>query len=216
MLPEFGKGIYTATDASEILGISYQKISYWFRQYIRGAFESQSNFHYFFDSDDLTAVNFYTLIELYVFDFFRQKKIPVNKIITAHREIGTLLETPYPFCHTEVLMSSGRNILLNYKGILLNASPGFQQEIAEYVLPYSQKIEFQNQMAYKYFPLGKEKSIVVNPENQYGSPTFEGTGMKVSTIAGLLRAGELHHIIRKIYDLTEEQLEDAIQYLKVA
>jgi uncharacterized protein (DUF433 family) len=151
-----------------------------------------------------------------VFNFFREQKLPVNKIIEAHQEISTLLKTPYPFCHTDILMSSGRSILLDYNGILLEATPGFQQDIAEYVLPYSQKIEFKNQMAHKYFPLGKDRSIVVNPNYQYGSPTFVGTGMKVNSIAGLLASGENHTVIRRLFDLSEEQLNDAIIYLKVA
>lgn len=214
--PKFGEGFYTATDAANILNLPYSKISYWFRAMVRGRFEAHTDFRYYFRFEDVTAVNFYTLIELYVFNFFRQNKVSVNKILTAHFTLSEFLETPYPFSHYDILLSSGGNILFDHSGGLFEATPGFQQAIKEYVLPYGKKIHFENKMARKYYPFGKDHSVVIDPRHQFGSPFLEGTNIKVSTIASLKRGGESIELLAEIFKITTDQVIDALTFAKAA
>lgn len=216
IIPQFGQGFYTATDASVILDIPYSKVGYWFRKYVKGEFEAHSNFRYYYDSEKVTAVNFHTLIEIYVFDFFRQNKIPTKNIILAHQELSKQLKTHYPFCRTEFLLSSGKDILYQAGNAIFEAKPGFQQAISEYVIPYSKKIEFKDCIAAKYYPLGKDRSIVVNPNNQFGSPIIEGTNIKVTTLLSLFKGGENIKFISEMFELNERQVSDAIIFSKAA
>jgi uncharacterized protein (DUF433 family) len=216
IVPQFGQGFYTAADAANILDIPYNKVGYWFRKYVKGEFEVHSNYRYYYESEKVTAVNFHTLIEVYVFDFFRQNKISTNKIVVAHQELSKLLNTPYPFCHTDFLLSSGKDILYKIQNTFVEATPGFQQAIFEYVGPYSKKIEFINSMASKYFPLGKDHSIVVNPNNQFGCPIITGTNIRVNTLVSLYRGGEEIEFIADLFDLKPNQVLDAITFAKAA
>jgi len=156
VLLDFGQGFYTATDASLILALKYSKVSYWFRRYIKNIFETQIDYRYYYDYEDIVAVNFYTLIEIYVFNFLKEQNIKTNKIVQAHKELSGLLKTPYPFCHSDILFASGEDILYQLGSILAVSGTGFQQAISEYVMPYAKKIEFNNKLADKYYPLGKD------------------------------------------------------------
>ena len=216
VIPKFGEGFYTASDASNILDIPYNKVSYWFRKYVKREFEVYTNYRYYYDNEKVTAVNFHALIEIYVFDFFKRNKISTKNILTAHKELSKLLDTPYPFCHTDFLLLSGKDILYRIEEAILDTKPGFQQAILEYVMPYSKKIEFLGCMAQKYYPLGKDRSVVVNPSNQFGSPIIDGTNIKVSSLASLYRGGEKVEFISKLYNLTNQQVIDALTFAKAA
>jgi uncharacterized protein (DUF433 family) len=212
----FGQGFYTSADISKILGIKYSKVNYWFSKYVRGLFESDLDYRYYYDIEKVKAVNFHSLIEMYVFNFFREHSISVPKIIAAHKELSKLLGTKYPFASSELLLASGDEILLKYGSILTEVTPGFQQVIYEYVMPYASKIEFVDNLADKYYPLGKEKSIVVNPKNQFGCPIINGTNIKVSTLVNLYKGGEKLGFISKLYNISEQQVQDAILFSQAA
>jgi uncharacterized protein (DUF433 family) len=214
--PQFGQGFYTATDAANILDIPYNKVGYWFRRYVKGEFERHSNYRYYYDNEKITAVNFYTLIEIYVFDFFRQNKISTKNIVVAHKELSRYLNTPFPFCHTDFLLLSGNDILYRIEKSIFEVKPGFQQAIFDYVIPYSKKIEFKDCIASKYYPIGKDHSIVVNPNNQFGSPIIDGTNIKVGTLVSLYKGGENIRFISEMYEIHESQVRDALIYSKAA
>jgi len=216
LIPRFGQGFYTATDIASILDLSYPKVSYWFRKHVKGAFEVTSDYRYYYNSENVTAVSFYTLIEIYVFNFFRENKISTQKIIQAHKELSKYLKNPFPFCRSDILLLSGRDIVFRLVDIFAISGTGFQQAIKEYILPYSKKIEFVDGFADKYYPLGKERSVVVNPKNQFGSPIIDGTNIKVSSISSLYRGGENIDFISRLYDISTQQVKDAIDFDKAA
>ena len=93
----FGMGIYTTSDVANILGLPLNKVSYWFSRYVSGTFENYSKGKYFYDDNKHIAVNFYTLIETYVFYHLRSKGLKSKAIITAHNILSRHYETPYPF-----------------------------------------------------------------------------------------------------------------------
>lgn len=212
----FGQGLYTAADTAIILNLKYSQVSYWFRKYVKNVFESQSNYRYYYETDNIVAVNFYTLIEIYVFNYLRNLSIKTKKIVQAHSELSSHLNTPYPFCHSDILLASGKDIIYKLGDILAVSDSGFQQAISEYVMPYAQKIEFKDELANKFYPLGKSHSVVINPANQFGFPVIEGTNIKVSTISNLFRGGEKIEFISSLYNLTQQQVRDAINFDKAA
>ena len=64
--------------------------------------------------------------------------------------------------------------------------------------------------------MGKDHSIVVDPEHQFGSPIIEGTNIKVSTLASLGRGGETVDFISKMFNLTTSQVDEALRFAKAA
>lgn len=213
---KLGEGIYTASDAANILKLPYRKINYWFNKYLKMRFEQSANFRYFFTVDNSVAVNFYTLIEIYVFYQLKENKISSHKIVDAHNAIAGILNTKYPFAKSEMLVSGG-GILFKYGEDIISADKKLQYNIKKVIIPFSHKIEFDNNnFAHKYYPLGKKNAVVVNPKNQFGQPIIEGTNIAAQTIIELHESGESIKMISKLYDISQKQVKDAIQFNQAA
>jgi len=54
--------------------------------------------------------------------------------------------------------------------------------------------------------------IEQDPDRRFGKPCLKGTRIDVATILGAMAAGESMQSVRKNYQLTEEQLMDALDY----
>jgi uncharacterized protein (DUF433 family) len=211
-----GQGIYTAADAARILRVPYAKANYWFQYYAKHKFPSTTQTIYHFKIKDIMAVNFLTLIEMIVFYSLKERGIPTGRILEAHTVMSDFLKTPHPFAKEDIYVNE-KSLLFGNEEQLLTADKRLQTVLIQVLKPFISKIHFSDQrMARKFYPLGKKKSIVVNPENQFGQPVIEGTNILTQTIFNLLQAGESKKSIAKLYDLTLSQVNDAIEFSKAA
>ena len=211
-----GQGIYTAADASRILKVPYAKANYWFSYYAKQRFASTAHHIYHFKIKDTVAVNFLTLIEMLVFYTLKEKGIRTSQIVKAHTVMSEFLNTPHPFAKEEIYID-GKSLLFGSDEQLLTADTRLQSVIIQVLKPFISKIKFNDEkMARKFYPLGKNKTIVVNPENQFGQPVIEGTNILTQTIYNLVRAGETKKSIAKLYDLNINQVNDALEFSKAA
>ncbi len=211
MKPAFGMGIYTISDASEILRIPKAKIRYWFNRYVGGEFKKLNRDGYFYDSGDVLAVNFLTLIETYVFYHLKEKGVPTNKIIEAHQILSNFHQTPYPFALKKFLCS-GQDLLHEIDGDIISLDNRRQYALADIILHFSENIDFSEDFASKYYPRGRDNSVVINPQNQYGSPIIDGTNIKISTIHSLYDGGEDPKFIASLFEIDERKVLDAIDF----
>lgn len=213
---EIGQGIYTAADAARILGIPYPKANYWFRYYAKNKFESLG-YRYYFQIKDIVAVNFLTLIEMGVFYRMKEKKIKTNVIIAAHNSLSDHLKTPYPFAKASFFTDGKKLLFGENTSYLISADRKLQSTFIGHLHPYVEKIEFgAGKLAHKFYPLGKESSIVVNPENQFGQPIIEGTNILAATVYDYYLGGEKPEFIAKLFDISPKSVQDAIQFSKAA
>lgn len=207
-----GQGIYTAADAARILGMPYTKAKYWFSYYAKNKLFDSVGFRYHFEVRDIIAVNFLTLIEMYVFYSLKEKKIKTRKIIEAHDAIAQKFNTPYPFAMKDLYVD-GPRILFGSEADLITADKKLQHTISEFLVSACNKIDFDNhQIAKKYYPLGSSKSVVVNPENQFGQPVIDGTNILTATLYDYYKGGDDVEFIAKLYNLEVDKVRDAIEF----
>lgn len=82
---------------------------------------------------------------------------------------------------------------------------------------FFKNLEFGNDsIATKFWPLGKDKSIIVDPKRQFGHPLIEKTNIYPETIFNLYTSGEPIDFIAFTYDLNEKSISDAIEFCKKA
>jgi uncharacterized protein (DUF433 family) len=98
------------------------------------------------------------------------------------------------------------------------ADNAYQLVLRDVISQWTKRIVFDENdgLAFKYYPLGESKSVVVNRFNQFGQPIIEGTNVKTSTIYSYFLGGESNEAIAELYNLTESQVVDAIEYSKSA
>lgn len=88
---------------------------------------------------------------------------------------------------------------------------------SRFVAQFLEKVEFdENKLASKFFPLTDSKNVVVDPKHQFGQPVVAGTNTKTTTLYNLFKAGESVDFIAGLYDLSVEQVKDAIRFYQMA
>lgn len=209
---KLGEGIYTAADAARILNIPYRKSRHWFDYHVKYKLFDTIGHRYHFELRDTVAVNFLTLIEMVVFYSLKDRKVKTKKIIEAHSVMSEYLNTPYPFAKEDVYSLGGVLLFENLSNLVV-ADKTLQITIPNFLEPLAQKIEFgHDKLATRYYPLGKNKTIVVNPENQFGRPRIDGTNILPETIYDLHLGGDSKKFIAELYNISVRNVDDAIEF----
>lgn len=212
-----GTGIYTVTEAARILNISGQKLGQWVRKYWELDFINDyplGKAVYTVGERSERVFNFFTLIEIISVAKFRAMNISFYRIKEAHKIAAEVLETPYPFA-MEGFMADGRKIFHNQDliaSLLLDKTK--QLEFRQLIEPYCMKIDFEEntKLAERFWPLGKNRDVLVDPNHRFGEPVIKGTNISTSIIYNLHLAGEPASFIAEEYNITEKSIQDAIEF----
>jgi uncharacterized protein (DUF433 family) len=212
--PQLGGGVFLVTDISSILRIPYSKVRHWLNEFWDEEFGKQHGGYSFGDAKN-RAVNFHTLLEFYAFYKLREKGLSSQRIRKAHDEISRMLNTPYPFAST--LRTDGSHIWYEHLEECVRVDGKKQIALKKVLEPFLDKIEFgDDNMARCFFPIGKNREVVVDPHHQFGQPTIRGTNIKVETIYQLYMGGETKKSITALYNLNAKQVNDALRYFNIA
>jgi uncharacterized protein (DUF433 family) len=211
-----GTGIYTLTDIASILQLPAAKVRRWMHEYWQLRFGSpESEFSY--GSGKELVTNFLTLIEFFTFYQLRHHGVSAQKIVKAHGILEITFGTKYPFAQSNIL-TNGRPVLFSGEvGKLIKADETLQITIKEIFEPFCKKVEFnEDDIVKRFFPMGKDHSIVIDPKRQFGQPVIDDTNILAETIYNLHRGGESVETITCLYELTVDQVNDAINYYRRA
>jgi uncharacterized protein (DUF433 family) len=217
--PELGTGIFTTGEVAKILKISYPKAYRWISKYWDGELGKEFGNTYSWKLDDSIAVNFYTLVEFYVFVELARKGVKTKEVLKAHKKLSLIYSTPYPFAKREVLdelNTDGEKVFWK-SGDSLISLDGTDQFNLGFVASFFKKLEFDSEnMVSKLWPLGKEVSIVVDPRRKFGHPIVDGRNIYPETLYGHFKAGDPVPYIAHIYEISEKEVNDAIFYCEEA
>jgi len=216
---EIGSGIYTKSEIARILRLPYARVSSWINRYWGGKLEAEIGFSYIWSTDKSKAVNFYTLVELYILILLGEAGVKTKDVINAHIELSKIYKTPHPFARKEILESiktDGKKIYFDTGNgtISLDGKKQFQ---INFIKVFFKNLSFDNEfLANRLYPLGKNKKIVIDPTRQFGHPVVGNTNIYPETIYNLHKAGEPNKFIAHIYEIEEKEVKDAIEYCKTA
>ncbi|HMO61905.1 MAG TPA: DUF433 domain-containing protein [Ferruginibacter sp.] len=213
---QIGSGIYTIPDIAKILGYSQQKV----RRYINDYWDDSLGKELFKETyswkkdNNQRAVNFYVLIELYTCFLLRELGASTQSIMKARKNMSKQLETPYPFASYKVLIA-GRKILFELEDLIISADGSNQINLSEIIRTFAQNVDFdKNNLASRFWPKGKQNSVVVDPHHQFGQPIINGTNISAEGIFYMYQSNEPVESIGILYDITEKQVNDAINFYK--
>lgn len=149
---------------------------------------------------------FHALIELFTIAQLRQRGIPMSTVRHAREELMDRYKTPHPFA-LEGLMTSGRKLIKSLNDdILLELGTRGQTAFSKVLEPFCASLDFDHSsaLASRYFPLGRDKPVVVDPRHAFGRPVIVGTNITTETIMSLLRGGEVVENIADSYRIAPE------------
>ncbi|TCD19864.1 DUF433 domain-containing protein [Pedobacter psychrodurus] len=213
---QLGGGIYTIPEVAFILKLPVGKVRRWMTEFWDNKFSKKNSNKYSWGEGRDKATNFYTLIEFYVFYQLRALNISTNRIFKAHQDMAEQLNTAYPFASSK-LLSDGKSILFTMKdGTIVEADNTRQAVFKQIIEQFCKKIEFSTtDIAERFYPLGKEKHIIVDPHHQFGQPVIEETNILAQTLYELYNAGETVAFLSRLYDLKEIDIQSAIELFTI-
>ena len=96
---------------------------------------------------------------------------------------------------------------------IVNADKSKQVAFKQIIEQFCKKIEFSSfDIAERFYPMGKEKHIIVDPHHQFGQPVIENTNILAKTIFDMHKAGESTSFLCRLYELTDQEIIDAISF----
>ena len=217
--PKIGLGIYTASEIAKILRVPYRNVYTWMNKYWDGKIGKEYGSKYSWDINGKRSVSFHTFIEFYVMMRFSEAGVKPKHVLEAHAELGKMYSTAFPFARKEVLKgikSDGKHIFLKTKeGIIeLNGTKQFNLDLIEI---FFINLEFdKDNLASRFWPIGKEKSILVDPKRRFGHPVIDGKNIFPEIIYNHHQAGDPIPYIAYVYQISEEEVNHALEYCKAA
>lgn len=207
-IPHLGEGIYITSDVAEILKLPYYKVKYLMNNFWHGVtFGEKGN----------RAINFFALIEFYTYYHLRDDGFTSSQIKKLHKSLSKDLQTMYPFASikvkTPIDKKPNSNIWFNYMGNLYRGDGSNKPYFPTFIEPFIKQIDYGDDLiARRFYPISGTKNVVVDPLHQFGQPVILGTNLQTKTINNLYIAGETNRNICILYDISEEQVKDAIRF----
>ncbi|HEX3935574.1 MAG TPA: DUF433 domain-containing protein [Puia sp.] len=215
--PSLGIGLYTIPDVANILNLDSNLVQRWLREYWGNRFSAgRDNLSSWGKGRD-KAVPFFTLIEFFVFYQLRKQGVSAQNIAKSYEIIRLELDSDFPFANA-IILTDGKKIFYSKDGdLIINADKSKQINFKSIIEEFCHKIDFdKDAYALRYWPLGKEKSIVVDPKHQLGQPTVKNTNILAETLYGMYTSGEKIGFISSLYDVSENDVKASIEFFKKA
>jgi uncharacterized protein (DUF433 family) len=160
------------------------------------------------------AVSFVDLMEVATIGKLRNKGFSLKRIRQINAYCRVYLQDPRPLV-TEKFRVAGQDIFINDEdfGVLVNVGREAGMRAWEEVLePFLDDVEYEEELVRRWWPLGKNVGVVVDPDYGFGLPVIAGTGIRTEIIAERTRAGDSTEEITYDFGVTPSQIEDALRW----
>lgn len=159
------------------------------------------------------AVAFVDLMEVATVSALRKRRFSFKRIRQINAYCRLYLQEPRPLV-TQKFKVAGQDIFLDADFDVLvdvgrEAGMLAWREVLE---PFLEDVEYENELARRWWPLGKKRMVVVDPDYGFGLPVVEGTGVRTEIIAERHRAGDSIDEIAYDFDVTPKQINDALRW----
>lgn len=212
-------GLYTVPEAARLTRVSAGKIRRWLKGYDFKSGESlrhsdavwQGELH---PLEKRLALSFRDLLELRFVDAFIRAGVSWRTMRRAHAKAQQELQTTHPFCSNRIF-TDGRSILLRQgeedsDQALINLATD-QVEFSRIVKTFLKELEFSGDEII-WWPLGKERKIVVDPKRNFGQPTVVRSGVPSQILARSVKANSSRELVAKWYEAEFEEIADAVEF----
>lgn len=208
--------MYSFGEAARLADVSITTVRNWFCGYTtRGDVDMPPLFHA--GPAGGSMISYLQLIETVVAARFRMvDNVHYRDVCAAYRNAKKILRVDYPFAHIK-MESLGGHIIARLEGEEVGESLQYLDSPPQWALPglvleTIHQFQYEGDFAAKWFPLGKEYPIVIDPRIGSGIPTIEGRGISVSTIIKRRRAGLDIDFIAQDLELESDLVETALHY----
>jgi uncharacterized protein (DUF433 family) len=162
-------------------------------------------------------VSFLQLIEIVVAGNFRKAEhVGFRTVRRAYENTKAQWGIEYPFAHLR-LEALGGHIVQRLRSEQLGRSLQAVDTPQQWTLPglvldIIDQLDWELELAARWYPVGKDVQIVVDPRITSGLPTIVGRGVTVEVIHQRFKAGQRLEYIAQDFVLDSLLVEEAIRY----
>jgi len=194
----FGVGIYTPAEAAALLKAPVAEVRRWAFGYTRVRRGARRRYEPLIrtslpELEGQRALTFMELVEMMFIKGFRKAGVSWNTIHEAATVAARIYQSEHPFAMRQFFADPGGvyALLREVDGgeSLVRLVGSGQHVFAELVRPYLGQLEFApSEMPTRWWPLGKEGRVVVDPTVSFGQPIVAEAGIPTRVLAEALAA----------------------------
>ena len=213
-------GIYTIPEAARLTRVSPSRIRRWLKGY---NFKTKKERHHskpvwtseIEPIEGKIAIGFRDLMEIRFVSAFIEVGVSWKTMRLAHEAAKTKLGVDHPFC-THNFATDGREILLEQAqasgDTCLTDITNNQREFQKIVTPFLKELDFNHGYT-RWWPLGRERSVVLDPVRNLGQPSAVTAGVPTSILARSVKAnGGSIDLVARWYEIEPKEVHDALEF----
>ena len=206
--------LYTYAEADRVAHVSRGTARRWLTGYTywaaEGSYRDQPPVTTGRDDDD--GVSFLDLVEIVAIGRLKDCGFSLKQIREIVRNCQRILGVARPLT-TLRFETDGREIFVDRGPTLLEVSRRKgQQAWTEGLAPFLQDLNYAEEVARRWWPLGRDGRIMVDPDYGFGLPVVAGSGVRTEIIREQFEAGEPAERIARDFNLAPADVEKALRF----
>lgn len=158
------------------------------------------------------AVSFLDMVEVVAIGGLKKAGFSTRAIRQIVQNCQELLGVQRPLT-TLAFKVGGREIFVDRGDVLLEVGRRKRMQAWNEVLaPFLDNLDYRDDVASRWWPLGRAVPIVIDPEYGHGLPVIDGSGVRTEIIRERAEAGDLIEQIACDFNLDPKEVERAIQF----
>jgi uncharacterized protein (DUF433 family)/DNA-binding transcriptional MerR regulator len=220
--PYLGVGLYTLADAARFLGVPRQTLRRWRESYTfdKGGI---SELLLGEESSELAhrgLLPLADLVELKLIRLFRNAGLSMREIRKVAERAAGEFGTHHPFA-TKRFKTVGKRIYaeMEEQQRAVRQPQRSHQQVPEkqvifdeVAMPFFKHLDYAGDEVVKYWPLGKDRRVVLDARRAFGKPIDDEFGVPTLVLYSTYRAGESIESVTNWYEVSEEAVTAAIEY----
>lgn len=209
--------LYSYAEADRLAGVSPRTSSRWVKGYRylneRGERVAQPSMTTSLTTEPEQGVSFLDLVSIKAIDGLRKRNFSTRAIRQVVQYCQDDLGMAYPLATQEFETERRRIYMHAGDGRLLEVLGGQQgaQAWDRILEPFLKDLDYHNELARRWYPLGKDEPVVVDPDYGFGLPVVVGSGVRTESIAEQYYAKDTMEHIAYDFNVTREQINSALK-----
>jgi len=204
--------MYSFKEVAHLSGVSISTVRNWLFGY---TIEERQVSPLVKASPDATSCSFLNLVEIVVAARFRKAEgTSYETVKRTYANAQKLYLLEFPFAHLRLKSIGGHIVhMIAMKGSLQALDTPEQYTIPNLVIEATDQLEYELELASRWYPVGKKIPIVVDPYISSGVPVIEGRGVTVENVEKRFYAGrQTLEFIAKDLELQQSVVQEIIRF----
>lgn len=207
--------LYSFAEADRLAGVTRGTSGRWLKGY-----------QYWYTPDELRTqppvtpevhraegISFLDLVEVVVVGKLRGKGFSLRRVRQINEYCRLALQAERPLVTEKFRTDGGDVFVMASHGYLLNVLHGAGMQAWEEVLdPFLDTLDYEDELARRWWPVGRGEPVVVDPEYGFGLPVVDGSSVRTEIIAERHAAGDDPDDIAYDFGVSPNKVEAALRF----